>query len=213
MDGSLLIFGGELRCGFVSAGEIGGRAVRDRNEAELLDYGSPGGFISELSVNNLKMTGITENKTISIKEGDIAPEFELIADNESTIKLSDYRGKKVVLYFYPMDDTPGCTTEAVNIRDAWEEFTKRDAVVLGVSSDDVVSHRAFKECYALPFKLLSDPQHVVCDLYGTWGMNNKATRSTFLISDSGKVLKIWALVDPAEHAKWVLEELDKQARE
>ena len=156
------------------------------------------------------MTENTENTAIRVNEGDIAPDFELLSDDGSQIKLSDYRGKTVVLYFYPMDDTPGCTTEAVNIRDAWGEFTKRDVVVLGVSSDDVTSHRAFKECYELPFTLLADPQHVVCDSYGTWGVNNKATRSTFLISDSGHVLKIWALVDPAEHAKWVLGELDKQ---
>jgi len=147
---------------------------------------------------------------IGIKEGDVAPDFGLTADDGRHVKLSDYRGKLVVLYFYPMDGTPGCTTEAVNIRDAWQEFTKRDVVVLGASSDDVTSHQAFKECYQLPFTLLSDPQHVVCDSYGTWGMGDKAMRTTFLISGSGHVLKIWPLVDPAEHAKWLLKEIDKQ---
>jgi peroxiredoxin Q/BCP len=152
------------------------------------------------------------NTTSRIKEGDIAPDFELIADDGRQVKLSDYRGKTVALYFYPKDDTPGCTTEAVNIRDAWQEFVKRDVVVLGISSDDISSHRAFKECYALPFALLSDPQHVVCDEYGTWGVDNRATRSTFLIAETGRVLKIWALVDPAEHARWLLKEIEKAAR-
>jgi peroxiredoxin Q/BCP len=156
------------------------------------------------------MTEAIDNATIRIKEGDLAPDFELIADDGSQVRLSDYRGKTVALYFYPMDGTPGCTTEAVNIRDAWGEFVKHDVVVLGVSSDDIASHRDFKECYQLPFKLLSDPQHVVCDSYGTWGMDNRATRSTFLIAESGRVLKVWALVDPAEHARWLLEELDRQ---
>lgn len=151
-----------------------------------------------------------KNTGISIKEGDIAPDFELSSDDGREVKLSDYRGKKVVLYFYPMDDSPGCTTEAVNIRDAWQEFVKRDVAVLGISSDDIPSHQAFKECYVLPFTLLSDPEHVVCDQYGTWGMNNKAARSTFLIDETGRVLKVWALVDPAEHARWLLEEIDRQ---
>ncbi|MGD0272282.1 MAG: redoxin domain-containing protein [Gaiellaceae bacterium] len=168
------------------------------------------GLFFELSVNDLNMTEANTKPTISIKEGDIAPDFELTADDGRQVKLSDYRGKTVALYFYPMDNTPGCTTEAVDIRDAWREFVKRDVVVLGVSSDDVTSHRAFKECYELPFTLLSDPEHVVCDKYGTWGMDNKATRSTFLIAGSGRVLKIWALVDPAEHAKWLLKQLDEQ---
>ncbi len=146
----------------------------------------------------------------TIQEGDIAPDFELTADDGRQVKLSDFRGKTVALYFYPQDDTPGCTTEAVDIRNAWAEFVKRDVVVLGVSSDDIPSHQAFKECYALPFKLLSDPRHEVCEKYGTWGVNEKATRSTFLISGSGEVLKAWPLVDPAEHAKWLLAEIDKQ---
>ncbi|MGD0166010.1 MAG: peroxiredoxin [Gaiellaceae bacterium] len=145
----------------------------------------------------------------NIKEGDIAPDFELTADDGRKVKLSDYRGKTVALYFYPMDDTPGCTTEATGIRDAWKEFIRRDVVVLGISSDDVDSHRAFKECYLLPFTLLADPQHTVCEQYGTWGMGDRAMRTTFLIAPSGRVLKIWELVNPAEHAKWLLKEIDK----
>lgn len=167
------------------------------------------GLFFELSVNDVNMTEADATPAITIKEGDIAPDFELMADDGRQVKLSDYRGKTVALYFYPMDNTPGCTTEAINIRDAWQEFVKRDVVVLGVSSDDVTSHKAFKECYALPFTLLSDPEHIVCDQYGTWGMDSKATRSTFLVDGSGRVLKIWALVDPAAHAKWLLEQLDK----
>jgi peroxiredoxin Q/BCP len=145
-----------------------------------------------------------------VREGDTAPDFELEADDGRTARLSDYRGKMVALYFYPKDRTPGCTTEAVGIRDAWHEFLERGVVVLGVSSDDVESHRDFKECYQLPFTLLSDPRHEVCEEYGTWGMGDMAKRSTFLISGSGLVLKVWELVDPAEHARWLLKEIDRQ---
>ena len=155
------------------------------------------------------MTEAEENTRV-FAEGDVAPDFELLADDGEPIKLSDYKGKTVALYFYPMDDTPGCTTEAVGIRDAWGEFIKRDVIVLGVSSDGIDSHREFKSCYELPFKLLSDPMHVGCDRYGTWGIDGRAMRTTFLISPSGRVIKTWRLVDPTKHAKWLLAEVNKQ---
>lgn len=156
------------------------------------------------------MKDIITNATNTTKEGDIAPEFELLDDRGNQVRLSDYRGETVILYFYPMDKTPGCTTEAINIRDAWKEFVDRDVAVLGISTDDVESHRDFKECYQLPFKLLADPEHVVCERYGTQGAGNMATRTTFLIDETGRVLKIWTLVDPAEHARWLLDEIDRQ---
>lgn len=154
------------------------------------------------------MTETTVVKT-HIKKGDIAPDFALVADDGRQVHLSDFKGRAIALYFYPMDHTPGCITEAVGIRDAWAGFMSRDVVVLGVSSDDIPSHRDFKECYLLPFTLLSDPEHVVCDLYGTWGLGDKATRTTFLIDEEGRVLNVWELVDPTRHAKWLLGEVDK----
>ena len=104
-----------------------------------------------------------------IEEGKPAPDFELATDTGERVKLSDFRGKPVVLYFYPKDDTPGCTVEACGFRDAYSEFEQRGAVVLGVSPDDEASHVKFKEKYSLPFTLLADPEHRVADEYGVWG--------------------------------------------
>src|ERR1700752_727819 len=104
-----------------------------------------------------------------IAEGQEAPDFELTTDTGETIKLSALRGKQVVLYFYPKDDTPGCTTQACGIRDAWGEFERAGAVVLGVSPDDVDSHGKFKQKYSLPFPLLADEGHHIADAYAVWG--------------------------------------------
>jgi peroxiredoxin Q/BCP len=103
-----------------------------------------------------------------VEEGKPAPDFELTTDSGESVKLSDFRGKPVVLYFYPKDDTPGCTTQACGIRDSYGEFKKAGAVVLGVSPDDEKSHVKFKEKYELPFTLLADPEHKVAEQYGTW---------------------------------------------
>ncbi|HWG56842.1 MAG TPA: peroxiredoxin, partial [Gaiellaceae bacterium] len=103
-----------------------------------------------------------------VEEGTPAPEFDLRSDSGEAVRLSDLRGKPVVLYFYPKDDTPGCTTQACGIRDAWGEFVERGAVVLGVSPDDETSHVKFKQKYALPFTLLADPEHRVAEAYGVW---------------------------------------------
>ena len=149
-----------------------------------------------------------------IAEGEMAPDFELETDSGESVRLSDYRGKPVVLYFYPKDNTPGCTKEACAIRDAWSEFERRGAVVLGVSADSVSSHVRFKTKYRLPFTLLSDPGHEVIERYGAWKPKRLAgksffgiVRSTFLIDAEGKVAKVWPKVDPAKHADWVLAEL------
>ena len=146
-----------------------------------------------------------------VEEGGIAPDFELEADGGNTVRLSDLRGKQVVVYFYPKDDTPGCTTQACGIRDAWGEFQRTGAVVLGISPDDVASHDKFKEKYSLPFTLLVDEGHKVADAYGVWGEKKYMgktyegiTRSTFVIGEDGTVKKAMRRVKAATHADDVL---------
>jgi thioredoxin-dependent peroxiredoxin len=140
-----------------------------------------------------------------VEEGKPAPEFELQSDSGETIKLSDLRGKPVVLYFYPKDDTPGCTRQACGIRDAYREFEQAGAVVLGVSADDQASHERFRAKYSLPFTLLADPDHKLAEPYGV-GHEGKRSyeRSTFVIDADGKVAKIMRRVNPDRHADEVL---------
>ncbi len=146
-----------------------------------------------------------------ILEGDEAPDFTLRSDAGDDITLSSLRGRQVVLYFYPKDDTPGCTTQACGIRDAYGEFERADAVVLGVSPDDERSHAKFREKYRLPFALLADTDHEVAEAYGVWGeksyMGRKyfgVSRSTFVIDEDGKIKKVFPKVKPGEHADDVL---------
>ncbi len=146
-----------------------------------------------------------------LQEGTIAPDFTLLTDGGGEVTLSDYRGKKVVLYFYPKDDTPGCTTEACNFRDDHSQIVAAGAAVLGVSPDSVKSHNKFKLKYQLPFALLSDPDHRVAEMYGAWGekkMYGKSymgiLRSTFVIDEEGKILKVFPKVEPREHSQEVL---------
>jgi len=146
-----------------------------------------------------------------IAEGQEAPDFELTSDTGETVKLSGLRGKPVVLYFYPKDDTPGCTTQACGIRDAYGEFERAGAVVLGVSPDDESSHVKFRSKYELPFTLLADTEHAVAEQYGVWGekkyMGKKymgISRSTFVIDKDSKVKKVFEKVTPATHADDVL---------
>ena len=149
-----------------------------------------------------------------IEEGKAAPDFELQSDTGKPVKLSDLRGRPVVLYFYPKDDTPGCTTEACELRDAYDVFRERGAEVLGVSPDDVVSHEKFKTKYELPFTLLADPDHAVAERYGVWGERKFAgksylgiNRSTFIIDADGKVARAMLGIKPAGHAVSVLDSL------
>jgi thioredoxin-dependent peroxiredoxin len=146
-----------------------------------------------------------------IEEGKPAPDFALTSDTGETVKLSDFRGKPVVLYFYPKDDTPGCTAQACGIRDDYGSFAENGAVVLGVSRDDEASHVKFKEKYSLPFTLLSDPDHEVAEQYGVWGERKSygktymgIERSTFLIDPEGNVTKVMRRVKPDTHAQDVL---------
>src|SRR3954464_8006210 len=153
-----------------------------------------------------------------IEEGKPAPDFELPTDSGETVKLSDLRGKPVVLYFYPKDDTPGCTTQACGIRDAYGEFERAGAVVLGVSPDSEKSHVKFKDKYELPFTLLADTDHAVAEQYGVWGEKRFAgkkymgvNRSTFVIDAEGNVKRVMHDVKPANHADDVLEALGSRA--
>jgi thioredoxin-dependent peroxiredoxin len=150
-----------------------------------------------------------------IEEGKPAPNFELQSDTGETVALKDLRGKAVVLYFYPKDDTPGCTTQACGIRDVYGEFERAGAVVLGVSPDNERSHVKFKEKYGLPFPLLADTDHAVAEQYGVWGEKKYAGksymgvfRSTFVIDADGTVKKVMHNVKPATHADDVLAALD-----
>ena len=150
-----------------------------------------------------------------VEEGKPAPDFELTSDKGERVKLSDFRGKPVVLYFYPKDDTPGCTTQARGIRDEYGQFEKRGAVVLGVSPDDEASHVKFRDKYQLPFTLLADPEHEVAEAYGVWVEKNfggkkymGVNRSTFVIDADGNVTKTMRGVKPDTHVEKVLAALD-----
>jgi thioredoxin-dependent peroxiredoxin len=141
-----------------------------------------------------------------------APEFSLLDDSKVMRRLSDFRGRPVVLYFYPKDDTPGCTTEACNFRDDYSAYVTADIVVLGVSPDSVQSHEKFKKKFSLPFPLLADEEHKVCDLYGVWGPKKfigrdyeGVLRTTFLIDSNGRVAKVFENVRPSEHSTEVLD--------
>jgi len=146
-----------------------------------------------------------------VEVGQPAPDFALQSDSGETVRLSDLRGRPVVVYFYPKDDTPGCTKQACGIRDAYGEFERAGAVVLGVSPDDEASHVKFKNTYDLPFTLLADTEHSVAEEYGVW--NEKSylgkkywgvSRSTFVIDPDGNVKKVMHDVKPATHADDVL---------
>ncbi len=149
-----------------------------------------------------------------LKVGDNAPDFKLQSDSGETVSLSGHRGKKVILYFYPKDNTPGCTTEACEFRDRLPDIQSEGAVVLGVSPDGIKSHAKFRDKYQLTFPLLSDPDHAVAEAYGAWGekkMYGKTyegiLRTTFLIDAKGKVQQIFEKVKAKGHADQVLEAL------
>jgi len=150
-----------------------------------------------------------------INEGDQAPDFTLQSDAGTDVTLSSLRGRPVVLYFYPKDDTPGCTAQACGIRDVYDDFERAGAIVLGVSPDDEGSHVKFKQRYELPFTLLADKDHSVAEQYGVWGEKSYrgrkylgVNRSTFIIDGAGLVKKVMHNVKPATHADDVLAALE-----
>jgi len=146
-----------------------------------------------------------------VEPGQPAPDFTLLDQHGQSHRLSDYRGKWVVLYFYPKDDTPGCTREASSFRDHLAELAGKDAVVLGISADTVQSHERFAEKYSLPFTLLSDPEHLAIEPYGVWteksGYGKKTMgieRTTFLVNPEGKIEKVWRKVRVEGHSEEVM---------
>jgi peroxiredoxin Q/BCP len=137
--------------------------------------------------------------------GDMAPEFALPADNGETVRLADFRGKKVILYFYPKDDTPGCTTQACGFRDAYPQIAERNAVVIGVSPDNVKSHQKFKTKFDLPFLLVADTDHALAEAYGVWAEKSMygkkyfgIQRSHFVIDEEGRLLDVQGKISPAD---------------
>ena len=142
---------------------------------------------------------------VQLKPGDQAPDFEAVDDKNQKVRLSDFRGKKVVLYFYPKDDTRGCTIQACGFRDVYPQVEEKGAVVLGVSPDDVESHQQFRDKHGLPFPLLVDKEHKIHDLYGTWGERKRPDsgetfmgvwRSHFVIDEQGKIVDVKYQVAP-----------------
>ena len=151
-----------------------------------------------------------------ISTNQLAPEFTLLDENEIQHTLSDYRGKPVVLYFYPKDDTPGCTKEACGFRDDYSAYEETNVVILGVSPDTPKSHLKFKNKYDLPFTLLADSDHKVCDLYEVWGRKkfmgreyDGVFRTTFLIDPQGNIINVFENVKPANHSEQILAALAK----
>jgi peroxiredoxin Q/BCP len=149
-----------------------------------------------------------------IPSGIPAPEFEMLDDTNALRKLSDFRGRNIVLYFYPRDNTSGCTKEACNFRDDYSAYEKAGVVILGVSPDSVESHVKFKKKFQIPFPLLADDGHKACDLFGVWGPKKfmgkeyeGVLRTTFLIDENGKIKKVYENVRPAEHSAELLKEL------
>jgi len=147
----------------------------------------------------------------TVKVGDLAPDFEVLGDTGEPVKLSNFRGKKVILYFYPKDDTSGCTTQSCSFRDNYPVIEEKNGVVLGVSPDGVKSHQNFKTKYNLPFLLLADTDHAISEAYGVWGeksmMGRKymgVTRSHFVIDEAGMITQAEVKVSPADSVKRAL---------
>jgi peroxiredoxin Q/BCP len=147
--------------------------------------------------------------------GDKAPNFRSTDQDGKPVSLADFRGRRVVLYFYPKDDTPGCTKEACSFRDVWAQFRKRKVDVLGVSVDDEKSHKKFAEKFSLPFTLVADPDKAIVRDYGVWGQKSMYGRKymgthrvTYLIDEKGKIAAVWPKVKPEGHAEEILEKVE-----
>ena len=150
-----------------------------------------------------------------LEVGDKAPDFKTVDQEGETVKLSDFRGRKVVLYFYPKDDTPGCTKEACSFRDGWSAFRRRKIEVLGVSAQDEKSHKKFAEKFSLTFRLLADSEKKIVKAYGVWGEKSLygrkymgTNRVTYLIDEKGTIAAVWPKVKPEGHAEQILAAID-----
>lgn len=146
-----------------------------------------------------------------LKEGDNAPQFSCADENGRVVSLNDYKGKKLVLYFYPKDDTPGCTAQACSLRDGYGQFLSKGYEILGVSPDSPKKHTKFREKYSLPFSLLADEDHAVAEAYGVWGQKkfmgrayDGIHRTTFVIDEQGKIERIIKEVDTASHSQQIM---------
>ena len=151
---------------------------------------------------------------MALQIGEKAPDFELQDQFGDLHKLSDYLGKKVILYFYPKDNTPGCTTEACNFRDNYALFRAKGLQILGVSADNVKSHKGFQEKFSLPFLLLADTEQAVSESYGVWQLKKMMgkeyygiVRTTFVIDEEGKIQNVYEKVKPEEHAQEIIQDL------
>ncbi len=151
-----------------------------------------------------------------LEVGDKAPAFSAKTQDGEKVSLSDFKGKKVVVYFYPKDDTPGCTKEACSFRDGWSKFRKRGVAVLGVSTDDEKSHRKFADKFSLPFPLLADPDKKIVNDYGVWAEKSMygrkymgTLRVTYVIDEKGRIAAVWPKVKPDGHADEILEAIGK----
>jgi peroxiredoxin Q/BCP len=149
-----------------------------------------------------------------LKVGDLAPDFAAQTDEGASVRLSDYRGKRVVLYFYPKDDTPGCTIQACSFRDSYPEIQEKNAVILGISPDDVASHQQFKSKFDLPFTLLVDEDHAIAEQYGAWGEKSNygktymgIIRSQLVIDEAGKVVDVHYGISPKDSVPEALQML------
>ena len=149
---------------------------------------------------------------ITLKEGQSAPDFELLDSDWKKVKLSSFKGKKVLIYFYPKDDTPGCTKQACDIRDNFSSLKKKGVVVLGISNDDSKSHRKFADKFSLPFTLLADTEKKVSEKYGVYELKKfmgreymGIVRSSFLVDEKGKIIKIMHKVNPEKHYQEIIE--------
>ena len=155
---------------------------------------------------------------LKLKAGDVAPAFTVATSGGGKISLDDFKGQNVILYFYPRDDTPGCTKEACAFRDGFADFKKRKIEVLGVSADDEKSHKKFADKFDLPFRLLADTDKKIVQAYGAWGdkslygrLFKGIHRVTYLIDEKGKIAAVWPKVKPGEHAAEILEFVDNAA--
>jgi peroxiredoxin Q/BCP len=149
-----------------------------------------------------------------LTKGSLAPDFNLLDENENPHQLSGYQGVPVVLYFYPKDDTPGCTKEACGFRDGYSAYEEAGVTILGVSPDTPQKHLKFKTKYQLPFTLLADPDHEVCELYGVWGRKkfmgreyDGVFRTTYIINAEGEIADVFENVKPANHSTEILQAL------